>query len=74
VIVYEKVTTVDHAGHRETVLLDDPHLSTDGKWHAGWDVDKTGTLTGRFHVIDVATVHSRTPMKMNLHYGELEKA
>jgi hypothetical protein len=41
-------------------------------WITGRELDKTGDLIGRVHLIDKMAIHQRTPVEMNLHYGEFQ--
>ena len=41
-------------------------------WLSGSELDKTGDKMDRVHLIDKAAIVMRTPVTMNLHYGELQ--
>jgi hypothetical protein len=44
----------------------------DEHWMSGRELDKAGDWTGRLHLIDKAAILKRTPVEMNLHYGEFQ--
>jgi len=41
-------------------------------WLTGRELDKTGDRTDKLHLIDKEAIVKRTPVTMNLHYGEFE--
>jgi len=41
-------------------------------WLTGSELDKTGDKMDRVHLIDKSAIVMRTPVTMNLHYGELQ--
>ena len=41
-------------------------------WLTGSELDKTGDKMDRVHLIDKSAIVKRTPVTMNLHYGELQ--
>jgi len=41
-------------------------------WLTGNELDKTGDKMDRVHLIDKEAIVKRTPVEMNLHYGELQ--
>lgn len=77
---YVRLSTVDHAGKKQTVTL--RLVSEDNKFLSGHAVDKEGAVIGKkqadgpyiqqLHVVDKGTITKRTPLRMNNTYGELE--
>lgn len=76
-MTYVQVTAKFAGGVKRTVRL---HIkSDDGTFLTGFEVDKEGdhiTKQGAsiYHILHRKDITKRTPLKMNLHYGELEPA
>lgn len=68
---YERVNTTDWTGRKRTILLQ--IIKESEVWLSGWRAYSNGDRSDNMHLIDKATITKRTPMMMNLHYGELEK-
>ena len=41
-------------------------------WLTGQELDKEGNWDGVIQIIDTSCIVKRTPVEMNLHYGEFE--
>ena len=41
-------------------------------WLTGKELGKEGDWHGNIHIIDKSCIAKRTPVEMNLHYGEFE--
>ena len=67
---YCRLKLVDHAKNSFTLTLET--ISENEKWLHGWEVRRDGERKERQHLIDKTTIVKRVPLKMNLHYGELE--
>lgn len=74
---FEKITyRPEGASRSKTVILRDPQQN--GNVLRGVQVTKTGDevcgkdFDERLHVIEISLIKSRTPLRWNLHYGELE--
>lgn len=78
---FARLTTVDHAGKRETLTVE--ILGEGPAWlvakkvnHEGEDCESRydgDTLVSVTRLIDVGTIVKRVPLVMNNHYGELEE-
>ncbi len=49
-------------------------INETAEWLLGWAVDRDGDRTDEQHLIDKTAIATRQAMKMNLHYGTLERA
>ncbi len=48
-------------------------IAENATWLQGWESDQEGGRNHHMHLIDKATIVTRQAMKMNLHYGWLER-
>ena len=67
---YRKISIKANNGRRRSIILD--VIKETNLWVIGNELESDGDYKDVAHMIDKSSIVKSTPMKMNLHDGELE--